>query len=312
MTMIFVRFLSRSHSLAGMILAAFSFALLTLVDTLFKIVATGHPTYQILVTNGCFALIPILIWTFYTGGLKRLHTTRLAQHLLRGSISVASAFAAVYAYSRLPLTDFYAIVFAGPLLVTTMSSIFLGEMIGRRRWIAIFAGFLGVLVVTNPLQHLGEQVAMPDRELLFGQIAAFVSVFCYSLSVIMIRHMRTGETNLTFSLYGYIASITISSCLWLFHLQDAPPSMGLMDVGHLALSGLLAGTASICLMTAYHRTPVSLVAPFQYTQIIWAAIVGYFLWSSFPDINLVVGAILVAASGLFVIYSEVRPKVVSP
>jgi len=76
----------------------------------------------------------------------------------------------------------------------------------------------------------------------------------------------------------------------------------------LAMSGMLAGIATICLMTAYHRTPVSLVAPFQYTQIIWGAIAGYVLWAHRPDARLVLGAVVVAACGLFVIYREMRVK----
>lgn len=307
--MVFLSTSSRAHSISGMILAAFSFALLTFVDTIFKLIVVNHPIYQILATHGCFALIPILAWAALTGGPRRLHTTRLAKHLIRGSISVASAFAAVFAYSRLPLTDFYAIVFAGPLLVTAMSSFWLGETIGRQRWLAIGTGFVGIWIVTHSFgQMVDPGLGGSDTNILLGQLAAFASVFCYALSVIMVRHMRTRETNLAFSLYGYIATITISGCLWFLHLKDMPPAMDWSDVAHLALSGSLAGIASICMMTAYHRTPVSLVAPFQYTQIIWAAIVGYLLWMQLPDVNLVLGAALVMASGLFIIYSEVRLK----
>ena len=71
---------------------------------------------------------------------------------------------------------------------------------------------------------------------------------------------------------------------------------------------MLAGISTICLITAYHRTPVSLVAPFQYTQIIWGAVAGYAIWSHMPEVRLVTGAIIVAACGLFVIYREMRGK----
>jgi drug/metabolite transporter (DMT)-like permease len=80
------------------------------------------------------------------------------------------------------------------------------------------------------------------------------------------------------------------------------------DLLHLSLSGTLAGIASICLMTAYHRTPVALVAPFQYTQIVWGALTGYLLWRQVPDLNLVLGATVVASSGLYVIYREMKFK----
>jgi drug/metabolite transporter (DMT)-like permease len=78
------------------------------------------------------------------------------------------------------------------------------------------------------------------------------------------------------------------------------------DFAHLALSGCLAGLSSICLMTAYHRSPVAVVAPFQYTQIFWGALAGWLLWQQVPDGHLIIGAIIVAVSGLYVIYREMR------
>ena len=133
-----------------MMLAAAAFALLTSVDTIFKLMAAGHPAYQILLINGSFAVIPILAAAMLTGGLGRLHTERPLLHLLRGSVSVVSAFCAIYAYSRLPLANYYAIVFTGPLMVTAMSAFWLREKIDRTSWLAIATGFAGVLVVMNP------------------------------------------------------------------------------------------------------------------------------------------------------------------
>ena len=294
-------------SLSGMALAAVAFALLTSVDIIFKLLAIGgHPTFQILLINACFAMIPILLWTLATGGLSRLITARLPQHLARGATAVVSTFAAVYAYSRLPLTDFYAIMFAGPLVVTGLAAFWLGEHIEPARWAAIGLGFIGIIVVTNPLASPLLKVhhaALNPHEAaaLMGRFAAFVSVFCYALSVIMIRRMRGAETNMSFSFYGFLACVLITGALSL--LQGAPP-MALNDIVRLAVSGTMAGVASICMMTAYHRTPVALVAPFQYTQIIWGALAGYLIWQHVPSHHLMAGSAIVAASGLYVIHRE--------
>lgn len=294
-------------SLSGMLLAAVAFALLTSVDTIFKLVALGqHPAHQILFANACFALAPIIIWSMLTGGVARLRTSRPLPHLVRGATSVLSAYAAIYAYSRLPLTNFYAFIFMGPLLVTALSALWLHETIDRARWGAVITGLIGIMIVTHffgltsflglpPTNHLEESAA--------GGAAAILSVFCYSLSVITIRRMRSGETNMTFSFYGYLASMTIGGGLYL--VLGAPPLLP-HDIGHLALSGTLAGIASICLMTAYHRTPIALVAPFQYTQIIWGAVAGYVIWNHVPDIYLVIGSGIVAASGFFILLREIR------
>ncbi len=302
MTMALASSPTESSHLPGMAMAAAAFALLTSVDTIFKLVAEGgHPAYQILAVNACFALVPIIVWTLMTGGLKRLHTMRLGQHLARGSTSVMSAFAAIYAYSRLPLTDFYAIVFAGPLIVTVLSVLWLGEKVGIRRWSAIVIGFCGIVIVANPF----ESGSGNGNWVLIGRFAALVSVFCYALSTIMVRRMRLSETNMTFAFYGYVSCVLIAGTLLLFR---GGPALQIQDFLHLALAGTLAGISSICLMTAYHRTPVALVAPFQYTQIIWGAVAGYLLWNHVPDARLVVGATIVGGSGLFVIYRELKLK----
>jgi drug/metabolite transporter (DMT)-like permease len=287
--------------LSGMLLAAAAFALLTSVDTIFKLMAAGHPAYQILLINGAFAVMPIMAAAMLTGGLERLRTERPLLHLVRGSVSVMSAFCAIYAYSRLPLANFYAIVFTGPLMVTAMSAFWLREKVEKDRWLAIACGFAGVLVVMNPLG------AVPDADAataIAGRIAAFASVLCYAVSVVILRRMRLGESNLAFSFYGYVASTSIGAILLLS--MGSGPDMHAMDFAHLALSGFLAGLSSICLMTAYHRSPVAVVAPFQYTQIFWGALAGWLLWQQVPDQHLIAGAAIVAASGLYVIFREMR------
>ncbi|MDX2027960.1 MAG: DMT family transporter [Alphaproteobacteria bacterium] len=290
-------------SVPGMAMGAIAFALMTALDVVFKLMAEGHPAHQIIFVNGCFALIPIFGWALLTGGLHRLHTTHPVHHAFRGVIAVAAAFSAIYAYSRLPLANFYAIVFTGPLIVTLLSAIFLKEAIDRERWIAIGGGFFGVLIVTHFFGDLPN--APPTIDVTAGRIAAFISVFCYALSVIIVRRMRLGESNVSFSLYGHLAAISIGGAI-LF--VQGGPALSPDDIAHLALSGFLGGTATICLMTAYQRAPVALVAPFQYTQIIWGALAGYMLWGRVPDIYLIVGAVIVAACGLFVIYRETHAK----
>jgi len=115
--------------------------------------------------------------------------------------------------------------------------------------------------------------------------------------------MRLGESNLAFSFFGYVASLLIGGGMLLLGGGSA---LQAGDFAHLALSGTLAGISSICLMTAYQRSPVALVAPFQYTQIFWGALAGWLLWAEMPGRRLMAGAAIVAMSGLFVIYREMR------
>ena len=295
----------RSRDLSGILLAATSFAFLTGADAVFKLLSTGHPGYQILAINGLFALLPIFVRAYTTGGPAQLATTRPLLHTVRACAGVMSTLAAIFAYERLPLTDFYAIVFAGPLLVTILSAMWLGEKVDFARGCAIAAGFCGILVVANPFQHS----AVSSGDMILGRIAAFASVFCYAVSVIMVRRMRIGESSLTFSFFGYLVSIGGGLLLWLMH--DTPP-LAAADIAHLALAGMLSGIGSLSMMEAYHRAPVAMVAPFQYTQIFWGAVASYFLWHSLPNQSLIMGASIVAASGLFVLYRDMRGKSNAP
>ena len=291
-----------SKDLSGIALAASAFALTTGADSIYKLLSTGHPAYQLLAVSGLFSLLPIFGRAFMTGGPSQLATTRPLLHLVRAAAGVLSSLAAIYAYERLPLTDFYAIVFAGPLLVTVLSSFWLGEKVDAARWCAIAAGFGGILVVANPFQHgAGDS----GKEILIGRVSAFVSVFCYAVSVIMVRRMRIGESSMTFSFFGYLTAIACGLLLWL--MRDTP-TLNASDIAHLALSGTLGGIGSLCLMEAYHRAPVALIAPFQYTQIFWGGIASYFIWKIVPSSSLMAGATIVAASGLFILYRDMRGK----
>lgn len=289
---------SERAPLSGMTLAAIAFALMTAMDAIFKLIASGHPPYQILFINAGFALVPIFAWAYVTGGFERFHTARPGMHLLRGGLSCVSSICAIYAYSRMSLSDFYAIVFAAPLVVTALSAFWLNEKVDRARWVAVAVGFIGVLIVAHPSSS-----GATLKAVFAGRLAALLSVFCYALSVVMVRRMRLGESDIAFSLYGYFSRILFCGLILL--VIKAPP-MHAQDFMHLSVSGVLAGVSSLCLMTAYHRSPLSVVAPFQYTQILWGALAGWLLWAQMPSMHLMAGAVIVAASGLFVIYQEMR------
>ena len=120
----------RSKDLSGLVLAAAGFGLLTGCDVVLKWLAADHSKYQLLAVNSLFAAIAILSYAALTGGVARLSTRRLGMHMVRATAGALSMLAGIYAYTRLSLTDFYAIIFAGPLLVTGLSA-----MGGDWRWV---------------------------------------------------------------------------------------------------------------------------------------------------------------------------------
>jgi drug/metabolite transporter (DMT)-like permease len=135
---------------AGFGLGALAFGLFSLMDATVKWLSASYSVPQILACNALFALLPVGVMAVRRGGLAELRTRRLGMHVLRGLLGTTSGLLAFYAFSRLPLADAYAIIFATPLLITALSVPILGEAVGWRRWSAVVVGFIGVLVMLRP------------------------------------------------------------------------------------------------------------------------------------------------------------------
>lgn len=298
-----------SETMSGVFLAAAAFAFSSGGDVIYKMLSAGHPCFQLLAINSLFALIPVFFCVWWSGGLRLVRTARPGRHLIRAGLGVISTLVGVYAFKSLPLTDFYAIIFAGPLLVTALSSKFLGEKVDRAGWMAIGGGFAGVLIVIAPAFLAGGAQGVSTVETMIGRGAALLCVLFYALSVLMVRRMKGQETSLVFSVFGYGVSMSASLVLWL--LFGAPP-LSMAEIHMLMLAGLVNSIGNLCLMEAYCRAPVALVAPFQYTQIVWGAIAGFALWHAVPQPSLVAGACVVMASGFYLLHrGQKRPKAVS-
>jgi len=287
------------RALRGSVLAASAFALYSSADTLLKLVSAGHSVAQVLTINGIFALLTILAATLATGGLTQLATRRWPQLLVRGVFGTISGFSGVYAFSRIPLVDFYAILFSGPLIVAALAVLLLKERIDLPRWAAIIAGFCGVLVVVDPAA-LGTAAG---NTVMLGRGAALLCVTGYALSMLIVRRMRATVSNVTFSFYSAAIMTSVAAGLWAAQGATALTNQELLE---LAFSGLLGGAASLLLTTAYMRAPVALVAPFQYTQLLWGAFFGYVVFNNVPEVRMLTGAVIVALSNMFIVFYEMR------
>jgi drug/metabolite transporter (DMT)-like permease len=274
----------------GLGLACLAFALFSVMDALVKWLSATYPVHQLVFANAAFALIPVLIWARRDGGLGRLGTRRLGLQVLRGLCGMSAASLAFYAYSRMPLTDAYAIIFTTPLLITALSVPVLGERVGWRRWSAIAVGFAGVLIM---LQPQGQGIGA-------GALAAFGAACAAAVWILVMRKLSTTESTASIALYSNLTIVLITGAALGWHA--VPPT--LLDLVAMALAGLLGGVALIVLISAYRLAPAALVAPFQYGQMIWGALLGFLIWGHLPDGAVVVGATVVAASGLFILYRE--------
>jgi drug/metabolite transporter (DMT)-like permease len=275
---------------SGIGLGALAFGLFSIMDALIKWLSATYPVPQLVVFNALFALVPITLLIARRGGLLELRTERLGLHLLRGALGMLGSFLAFYAYSRLPLADAYAIIFATPLLITALSVPILGEAVGWRRWSAVLVGFVGILVMLRP----------GVAPIAGGSLAALGAACASACAILLVRKLSVTETTTSIAFYSSLTVLVLVGALF-GHTFVVP---GLVDLALMAASGLIGGSALLILIAAYRRSPAALVAPFQYSQMLWAVVLGALFWGDLPAAAMLLGASIVAASGLFIVYRE--------
>jgi len=229
------------------------------------------------------ALFPKRIPTLLSGSDKGLQICR--------SILVLSATACMFtAVGFMPLADAVAITFIAPLLITALSVPFLGERVGLRRWIAVCVGFAGMLVIIRP----GGGLFQPAALLPIG-VTVFYAM--YQIITRMISH-RTDPINSVF--YTAIVGGVLMSAIVPFFWQTPT----LEQWGMLLAAGLLGGLGHWAIIIAYQRAEAPLVAPFAYTELVWATMLGLTFFGDFPDLWTLVGAAIIAASGVYILQRE--------
>ncbi|MBV6658750.1 MAG: DMT family transporter [Devosiaceae bacterium] len=267
--------------------------------TAVKFLGDTVPVGQIVFFRAVVGLIPIAImiqWQHtWSSALK---TKRPFSHAGRALIGATAMTLWFLALARLPLPDATAISFAQPLMTTALAVVLLGEVVRLYRWSAILIGFVGVLIVLAP--NLGLLGAVGDDTRMLGALFAFGSACFMALAQVFVRQMITTET--TTAIVFYFSALTA-----VFSLATAPFGWVLPDAGTLGLLvfvGLLGGVGQIALTHSYRFAPASVVAPFDYTAMIFAVLIGLWLFDEVPTPLVLVGSVLVVGAGLFVIYRE--------
>lgn len=277
-------------------LYSFAILMLSVMDVLIKWLSADYSTVQIVAFRSGFGLVPVLFMVARSGGLTALQTKRWSAHLLRGLIGLATALCFFYAFSVMPLADAYAIAFAAPLMITALSVPMLGEAVGLRRWLAVIVGFVGVVIMLRPgTAGIGEMFDI-------GAIAAIAGTLFFSLTLILIRKMSRTETNAAIIFHAGI--VILAGSLALLPFGFVMPSWE--DFLLLALVGLMGGMGGIAMTEALRYASVAILAPFDYTAMIWAVAFGYVLWADLPDVWTLTGSAIVVASGLYILHRETR------
>ncbi len=250
-----------------------------------------YPAFQILFFRNLFALPIFLLLVQASGGLASLRSRRPGLQIARGLVSVSGHILLYLGIGSLALADVSAIQFTGPILVTALSALVLREPVGRRRWLAVLAGFAGVLIMVPPTGEVNP-----------AAILVLAGTFCYAGMVIITRILTGTDQVGTIAFYQAAVGLLVASAAlpWVW----ITPGAG--DLALLALVGLFAGLAQLGLVSAIKYAPPQVLAPFDYTIMLWAIGLDLLLWHVLPSGQTLAGAAVIAAAGLYIAHRESR------
>lgn len=306
---------SSRSALTGILLAIGGSAMLSINDVAIKFLSGDYALHQVILIRAGVGMIFLLGLMHFSGtGFRQILTRRRRDHLIRVGFVMVSNVCYFLGLAALPLADAVAIAFISPLLVTLLSVVVLGEVVGPRRWAAVAVGMLGVVVMLRP----GSGVIQP------AAILVLISAFCYASSHMMTRRMKDTESAMTLSFYVQCGFIVVSSTMGLFvgdgHLagsSDAslaflfrtwvwPP---VADWPWFLATGLSVAIGGLMVSQAYRTLEAALVAPFEYTAMPLAILWGVVVFGTWPDIWAALGIALICGAGLYTLWREtVRRK----
>ncbi|MEM1285749.1 MAG: DMT family transporter [Pseudomonadota bacterium] len=285
--------------LQGIFLKLLSVLAFTAMVTLIKLLGDRVPVGQVVFARAFFGLLPLIaLITWERSWNSAIATRRPLGHMGRALVGLAAMSMWFAALSRLPLPDATAISFAAPLITTALAVVLLGEVVRLYRWSAILVGFLGVLIILSP--NLGLVGALEDPVRQTGALLALASAACMALAQIFVRKLVKTETTTATVFY-------FSACASVFSLFTLPFGWVMPDATTLLMLlaiGLLGGIGQILITQAFRFADASVVAPFDYTAMIFALVIGYLLFDEVPGVAVLAGSVLVVGAGLFVIYRE--------
>ena len=281
-----------TRTAAGIGLVILAIGLFTVMDAIGKGLMARYPVPQVIWARYFFQLSWMLLLIPRIGVTGLVRTTRLGMNIVRGLLLAVSTIFMFTAISFVPLADAYTITFIAPLLITVFSIPLLGERVGWRRWSAVLAGFVGVLIVIRPgfgMAHWA--LALP-----------LVTALGFALYQILTRKVSgtPGETAFAMLFHlAWVGTAVMTAAVPFFWHTIAP-----LDWLPMAAMGALGGLGHLILIRALTIAPASLLAPFVYTQIAWALLLGYLVFGDVPDVWMLLGGAVIVGSGLYVFYRE--------
>jgi drug/metabolite transporter (DMT)-like permease len=262
----------------------------TAMDAAAKWLSGSYPVGELAFARALFALLPIIVFTLHNGGLKTLVTRRIGMQILSGLAMAATILLLFGSFRLLPLADALSVFFAGPLFMTLLAALLLRERIGPRAWGAIALGFLGVVLILRPTGDAAQTASL----------LALGAALTYALSAVSTRSLARTDSENAILFYSTLVVTVVGAGSCFFNWVT--PAFG--DLKVLVLLGLLGAIGNYFVIRAFYFAEVRALAPFDYTALVWAAVLGYVLWGDVPTLWVCAGAGIIIVTGIYVARSE--------
>lgn len=263
----------------------------TVVDAAAKHVVSVVPVFVMIFLRQLTVMIMTMPIIWRSGGWRVLHTKRPLAHLVRALTALLATLSFFYALRTVPLATAVSVAQAAPLLLTALSVPLLGERVGVWRWSAVALGLVGVLVIIQPGD--GGGIHMDVLLVLF-------SALCFAVTMIMVRRLSSTENNISLFFWANLLSLTASALAMPFVWVTPQPT----ELALIVLISVAMLAAQWLTVEAFRLAPVAVVAPFQYLEIVMGATAGWLFWREAVAPNVWLGAAIVVASGLVIIWRE--------
>ncbi len=282
---------NKNSSIRGITAMLVAVCLFSLMDAGLKLLSPHYPALQVTAMRAIASLPFVVVYISLRGSAGSLLKIRWSLHLLRGVLGISMLALFTYGLRSLPLSEAYSLFFIAPLLITALSVPLLKETVGAARWVAIFVGLLGVLIVLRP---------GTENLVSLGSLAVLAAAVCYSVSAISVRIISRTDSSDSMVFWAMTMIAIGAGCL-------AVPNWQPIEHRHflvLAGVGITGFFGQVAITAAFQKGEASVIAPFEYSALALGLGLDWLLWRTLPDSIALLGALVIVASGLYLISKE--------
>ena len=279
---------------AGILLMLGGIFLFSVNDALGKWLVATYTVWQVLLIRSAAALLVLAPFIWREGIAPFRQAPKPALQIVRVIFSTLEVAGFYWAVAYLSLADVMTFYLAAPIYVTAVSALFLREQVGWRRWSAVLIGFIGVIIALRPTSASWSAPAL----------IALAGSFSFSFLMIVTRHLR-GTSDTVLVTGQTVAALIFGAAFAPFHWV----ALTWRDAALLALLGVVAMIAHVCVNRSLKLAPASFVVPYQYTLIVWAIVFGFFVFGDVPEIAMLFGAAVIVGAGIYIFIREQARRV---